>query len=179
MSHLRASLTQPSPSPLAMTSSWSSWSRRPRQPWTISGGCSGWSLTCAGAAIPRLSTSAPVRPAAASSPCSGGRPGQPPAAGLFAALLPGLLAAIELQEGAGDLAEPPWPGWLLATIETGGDGYCLHATMRQHPRTDALLRRLQALARRNARSQARSRDVVHYDLNPANILHAGGRLPGV
>jgi aminoglycoside phosphotransferase (APT) family kinase protein len=108
-----------------------------------------------------------------------GEPGRPPAAGLFAALLPGLLAAIELQEGAGDLAEPPWPGRLLATIETGGDGYCLHATMRQDPRTDALLRRLQALARRNARSQARTRDVVHYDLNPANILHAGGRLSGV
>jgi aminoglycoside phosphotransferase (APT) family kinase protein len=51
--------------------------------------------------------------------------------------------------------------------------------MRQHPRTAALLRRLQALARRNIRSEVRRRDVVHYDLNPANILHVGERLTGV
>jgi hypothetical protein len=48
-------------------------------------------------------------------------PGMPPAPGLFAAVLPSLLAAIELQRDAGDLAQPPWPAWLLHTIETGGD----------------------------------------------------------
>jgi aminoglycoside phosphotransferase (APT) family kinase protein len=106
-------------------------------------------------------------------------PGVPPAPELFAAVLPDLLAAIELQRGAGDLARLPWPGWLLDTIETGGDGYCLHATMRQHFRTAALLRRLQALARRNQGDLARTRDVVHFDMNPANILHVGGRLTGV
>jgi aminoglycoside phosphotransferase (APT) family kinase protein len=106
-------------------------------------------------------------------------PGMPPAPELFATVLPGLLAAIELQRDAGDLAHPPWPAWLLDTIETGGDGYCLHATMRQAPRTAALLGRLQTLARRNRRDQARTRDVVHFDMNPANILHAGGRLSGV
>jgi len=106
-------------------------------------------------------------------------PGMPPAPELFAAVLPGLLAAIELQRDAGDLAHPPWPGWLLDTIETGGDGYCLHATMREAPRTAALLGRLQTLARRNRRDETRTRDVVHFDMNPANILHAGGRLSGV
>jgi len=106
-------------------------------------------------------------------------PGKAPAPELFAALLPSLLTAIELQRDAGDMAQPPWPAWLLDTIETGGDGYCLHATMRQAPRTAALLRRLQTLARRNRRDEARSRDVVHFDMNPANILHAGGRLSGV
>src|ERR1700757_2754846 len=60
-------------------------------------------------------------------------PGMPPAPELFAALLPSLLTAIDLQRGAGDLARPPWPRWLLDTIETGGDGYCLHTTMRQSP----------------------------------------------
>jgi hypothetical protein len=64
-------------------------------------------------------------------------PGMPPLQELFAAVLPSLLAAIELQGDAGDLARPPWPGWLLDTIETGGDGYCLHATMRRDPRTAA------------------------------------------
>lgn len=106
-------------------------------------------------------------------------PGLPPAPEVFAAALPGLLSAIELQRDAGDLARPPWPGWPLDTIETGGDGYCLHATMRQSPRTAALLRRLQTLARRNRRDKARRQDVVHFDMNPANILHAGGRLSGV
>lgn len=106
-------------------------------------------------------------------------PGLPPAPELFAAVLPSLLAAIELQRDAGDLAQPPWPAWLVDTIETGGDGYCLHATMRQAPRTAALLRRLQMLARRNLGDQARTGDVVHFDMNPANILHAGGRLSGV
>jgi aminoglycoside phosphotransferase (APT) family kinase protein len=101
------------------------------------------------------------------------------APGLLAAVLPGLLSAIELQAGAGDLERPPWPAWLTETIETGGDGYCLHATMHQDPRTAALLRRLQALARRNQAGEPRTRDIVHFDLNPANILHAGGRLTGV
>jgi aminoglycoside phosphotransferase (APT) family kinase protein len=106
-------------------------------------------------------------------------PGKPPAPELFAAVLPSLLTAIELQHDAGDLAHPTWPAWLLETIETGGDGYCLHATMRQSPRTAALLRQLQTLAGRNQRDEARTRDVVHFDMNPANILHAGGRLSGV
>jgi aminoglycoside phosphotransferase (APT) family kinase protein len=106
-------------------------------------------------------------------------PGMPPDPELFAAVLPSLIAAIDLQRDAGDLAHPPWPAWLLDTIETGGDGYCLHATMRQAPRTAALLRRLQTLARRNRRDEIRTRDVVHFDMNPANILHAGGRLSGV
>jgi aminoglycoside phosphotransferase (APT) family kinase protein len=106
-------------------------------------------------------------------------PGMPPAAELLTALLPRLLAVIELQADAGDLARPPWPGWLLDTIETGGAGYCLHPTMLQAPRTAALLHRLQTLARRNHQHEARSRDVVHFDLNPANILHVRGRLSGV
>ena len=105
--------------------------------------------------------------------------GLPPPPESFAAVLPGLLAAIELQGDTGDLARPPWPAWLLDTIETGGDGYCLHATMRQAPDTSALLRRLQTLARRNRLGKTRTRDVVHFDMNPANILHVGGRLSGV
>lgn len=107
------------------------------------------------------------------------RPGKPPASELVAALLPSILTAIELQRDAGDLARPPWPAWLVDTIESGGDGYCLHATMRRAARTAALLRRVQTLTRRNRRDEVRTRDVVHFDMNPANILHVGGRLSGV
>jgi aminoglycoside phosphotransferase (APT) family kinase protein len=106
-------------------------------------------------------------------------PGMRPEPGLFAAVLPSLLTAIELQRDAGDLARPPWPAWLLRTIDTGGDGYCLHATMRAAPRTAALLDRLQAIAGRNRLDGIRTGDVAHFDMNPANILHAGGRLSGV
>lgn len=106
-------------------------------------------------------------------------PGARPSAELFNRLLPELLAAVELQDGAGDLAQAPWPQWLLATIETGGDGYCLHETMRQAVDTTSLLGRLQGLARRNWNAPVRRRDVVHFDLNPANILHDHERLSGI
>ena len=106
-------------------------------------------------------------------------PGLAPEQDLFAELLPELLAAIELQAGAGDLAEPPWPKWLLSTIETGGDGYCLHETMRQAEGTALLLRRLQELTRRNYDVPPRRSDIVHFDMSPANILYDGRRLSGI
>lgn len=105
--------------------------------------------------------------------------GGPPEQELFAAILPSLLAAVELQAGAGDLAAPPWPGWLLSTIEAGGDGYCLHETMRRAGGTALLLERLQELARRNCDGPVRRSDVTHFDMNPANILHDGQRLSGI
>ena len=49
-------------------------------------------------------------------------PGKAPEERLFGGLVPDLLGAIELQAGAGDLDRPPWPAWLIATIEVGGDG---------------------------------------------------------
>jgi aminoglycoside phosphotransferase (APT) family kinase protein len=95
------------------------------------------------------------------------------------AVLPQVLDAVELQTDAGDLDDPPWPGWLLETIEHGGNGYCLHATMRRHRDTAALLERLQAIARSAASGPVRRTDVVHFDLNPANVLHEDARLTGV
>jgi hypothetical protein len=72
-------------------------------------------------------------------------PGRAPDLSTLRVLLPQLLDAIELQRDLGDLEDAPWPGWLLDTIEHGGDGYCLHTTMRQQGDTSAL--------------------------NPANVLH--------
>jgi Ser/Thr protein kinase RdoA (MazF antagonist) len=95
------------------------------------------------------------------------------------AVLPDLLGAIELQKDAGDLADPPWPGWLLETIAHGGDGYCLHETLRRRPDTAKILDRLIVIAARNAGSAPRRRDVVHFDLNPTNVLHEAGRLSGI
>jgi aminoglycoside phosphotransferase (APT) family kinase protein len=106
-------------------------------------------------------------------------PGVPPAREAFRAVLPELLDAIELQRDAGDLADPPWPAWLLDTIDRGGDGYCLHDTMRQRSDTAGLLDRLMSIATRNASGPVRRSDLVHFDLSPANVLHEGGKLKGI
>ena len=95
------------------------------------------------------------------------------------AIVPALLDAVELQADAGDLAAPPWPGWLLDTLVAGGDGYCLHETMRRRPGTRSLLDRVVAIGRELGRGPVRTTDVVHFDLSPANVLHDGGRLTGI
>lgn len=52
--------------------------------------------------------------------------------------------------------------------------------MRQRVDTDLLLDRLIELGHRHRRAAPpRSTDVVHFDLNPANIIHEGGRLRAV
>jgi Phosphotransferase enzyme family len=90
-----------------------------------------------------------------------------------------VVGELRLQAGAGDLEDPQWPDGLLDTIEHGGDGYCLHSTMERHPDTAALLQRLRGIAAATDVGPARRTDVVHFDLNPANILHVDGRLTGV
>ena len=106
-------------------------------------------------------------------------PGMPPDPAVLTAVLPSILDALELQRDAGDLPDPPWPGWLLDTITVGGEGYCLHETMHRRADTEALLQRLVRIATRNSSGPARTTDVVHFDLNPANILHQAGRLTGI
>lgn len=98
---------------------------------------------------------------------------------LVEAVLPALLDAVELQADAGDLAAPPWPAWLLDTLASGGDGYCLHETMQRRADTRALLERVVAIGRRLGHGRARTTDIVHFDLNPANVLHERGQLAGI
>ena len=106
-------------------------------------------------------------------------PGRPPLPEHFERVLPELLAAIELQANAGDLDDPPWPDWLVETNLQGGNGYCLHETMQARPDTQHILDRVVALTTRCARGAVRDVDVVHFDLNPANILHENRRLSGI
>jgi Ser/Thr protein kinase RdoA (MazF antagonist) len=94
-------------------------------------------------------------------------------------LVPDLLDAIDLQQGAGEPGDPAWPGELIETIERGGDGYCLHQTMREHRDTSRLLDELIGIAVANAVGPVAADDAVHFDLNPANVLEADGRLAGV
>jgi len=106
-------------------------------------------------------------------------PGEAIDADLVEAVLPALLDAVELQADAGDLAVAPWPGWLLDTLASGGDGYCLHETMRRRPDTRSLLDRVVDIGCEFGRGPVRTTDIVHFDLSPANVLHEGGHLTGV
>lgn len=106
-------------------------------------------------------------------------PGVVPPASLLKTVLPSLVDAVELQADAGDLADPPWPNWLLTTLIEGGDGYCLHETMDRRDDTRELLRRLRPIAAREIERPVRATDVMHFDLNPTNILHLNGRLTGI
>jgi hypothetical protein len=106
-------------------------------------------------------------------------PGKPVNPGVFASTLPAILEAVELQAGAGDLPQPPWPGWLLDTITSGGDGYCLHSTMRGRPDTSMILDRVIHLGNQHSQDDARTADIVHFDLSPTNVLHRDGQLAGI
>jgi hypothetical protein len=106
-------------------------------------------------------------------------PGTPVDAGVLASTLPAILDAVELQADAGDLPRSPWPGWLLDTITSGGEGYCLHSTMRGRPDTSMILDRVIHIGTHHPQDDARTTDVVHFDLTPANVLHRDGQLAGI
>jgi len=106
-------------------------------------------------------------------------PGRPVEPRVLASTLPAILAAVELQAGMGDLPRPPWPGWLVDTITSGGEGYCLHSTMRRRPDTSEILDRVIRIGRERPQDGARTTDIVHFDLSPANVLHRDGRLAGI
>ena len=95
------------------------------------------------------------------------------------AAVPTLLGLIELQAGRGDLANPPWPEWLLRTLEAGGDGYCLHHTMELRADTAAMLATIKRAAARCREAPVPSSDIVHFDLSYANILSDGVAITGV
>jgi hypothetical protein len=82
---------------------------------------------------------------------------------LFEAILPALLDAVEMQADAGDLPAPPWPVWLLDTLVSGGDGYCLHESMHRRADTRSLLKRVVAIGREFGHGPVRRTDIVHFD----------------
>jgi aminoglycoside phosphotransferase (APT) family kinase protein len=70
---------------------------------------------------------------------------------------------------------------LLATLDHGGDGYCLHATMLSRPDTAAMLNDIKRIAAlgHSARATAVSTDIVHFDFSYANILALGSSVTAV
>jgi hypothetical protein len=101
--------------------------------------------------------------------------GGPPVA---ASLLPRLLELNYAQESMG--AGPGgWPDLIAATLASGGDGYCLHATLHASPAARDMLPVLRRIGERCCPAIPAGTDFVHYDFTPANLLTDGTSITGV
>lgn len=73
-----------------------------------------------------------------------------------------------------------WPREVAQTVLQGGDGYCLHSSLRQHsPETAAMLQALQALVTDYQGAIEETNEVVHFDFQPANLLIHNDTVSGV
>lgn len=97
----------------------------------------------------------------------------------LARLVPTLVALVDLHADRGDLTDPPWPAWLIETLEVGGDGYCLHDTMLSSPDTARMLEEIKAIAASCREATVRRHDIVHFDFSYANVLTDGSSVTGV
>ncbi|MGH3294818.1 MAG: phosphotransferase, partial [Trebonia sp.] len=84
-------------------------------------------------------------------------------------LLPEVLRLNDAQAGLGD-GMSLLPGLITTTLTSGGDGYCLHATLEARPDTRALLAVIQQTADRCLAAIPAREDFVHYDFTLANLL---------
>ena len=104
-----------------------------------------------------------------------------PVDALSHSLLDELLALHPLRLGLGaGVADATWPEHLVETLVTGGNGYCVHASLRTFDaRTARLLDRIEATGRAIDPAELTADDVVHWDLHPGNLLQVDGRLSAV
>lgn len=64
-----------------------------------------------------------------------------------------------------------WPEALIRTLIEGGDGYCVHESLRLYDhRTRDLVARIEEFGRGIRAAELVGRDIVHWDLHPGNIL---------
>jgi Ser/Thr protein kinase RdoA (MazF antagonist) len=96
----------------------------------------------------------------------------------MARLLPGLLRLNDAQAGLGT-GPRRWRALITRTLTTGGDGYCLHATLRASPQARDLLPVLRRIGKRCGPAIPDGQDFVHYDFTPANLLCDGTAITGV
>lgn len=91
---------------------------------------------------------------------------------------------IELHHHRLGLAEPQdpshWPQALIATLTTGGEGYCRHDSLRSHDeRTARLMESIEEFGHQLNPNDLTGTDIVHWDLHPGNMLEEGGNLSAV
>ena len=101
-----------------------------------------------------------------------------PHAAAVAALLPRLLELNDAQQGLGT-GPDSWPGLISRTLASGGDGYCLHATLAASPTARDMLPVLRRIGDRCCPAIPAGTDFVHYDFTPANLLTDGTAITGV
>jgi hypothetical protein len=96
---------------------------------------------------------------------------------LIAAHVPQLLALNTQQHDVGIPAREPWLAHVIGSLTHGCEGYCeLDAMQAYDP---ALLERLQQATVSAHAFEVPTRDAVHYDFSPYNILGEGDRVTGV
>jgi aminoglycoside phosphotransferase (APT) family kinase protein len=91
-----------------------------------------------------------------------------------------LIAINRIQAGlAGDLP-PEWPARVIDGVMKGFAEYCVIDTLRHYSaESAALLKELQELVVRHYDEEFVTRDIVHWDFNPGNVLRDGNRITGV
>ena len=73
-----------------------------------------------------------------------------------------------------------WPGLVSSAVVDGGDGFCLHETMREYSsEASDLLDELVDLTRSNVAGVQPRRDLVHLDFTGANVLAVEDDITGV
>lgn len=91
-----------------------------------------------------------------------------------------LLQLNTLQREQAVITRQEWPERLIETVLQGGDCYCVIESLRTYSTTTAqLLDTLQAIVTTHANNHYETRDIVHYDFHPANILVTDGQISGV
>lgn len=93
-------------------------------------------------------------------------------------LLPEMLRLNDAQAGLGD-GTCRLTALIATTLTTGGDGYCVHATLEARPDTRDLLAIVRHIASRCLAAVPERDDFVHYDFTLANLLTTGAGIIGV
>jgi thiamine kinase-like enzyme len=108
-------------------------------------------------------------------------PGDPPDR-LDDRLLDQLLDLHDLRIGLARPGDPVhWPDSLIATLTEGGEGYCIHSSLRDFDsRTRTLVERIEKFGNALAAAAIPGGDIVHWDLHLGNLLTtADGALTAV
>lgn len=95
-------------------------------------------------------------------------------------LVPQLLELNELQRGRALPNMRDWHEEAVVTVLSGGDGYCLHASLLEYScDTIKLLDTLQKIVLAHQAEPHRTTDIVHNDFQLANILVHNQRISGI
>jgi hypothetical protein len=103
-----------------------------------------------------------------------------PGRAMTPSLVPQFLTLNALQRGHAPAGWHEWPERIITTVLEGGDGYCLLEPLRTYSaETATLLARLQEYVACFGKATYETRDLVHFDVNPTNILIQAGTITGV